>query len=430
MPESSAEDVATHTPKIALQVLTCQACGAAVPLTAGETVACPYCQATVVIPSAYRALREVEDEAAAKRTKAQQLFKVLGNPPGRFLRLWAGASLGLGYLFLLPLVFVFAGIAISKGTDAISSTIHANLADVLTNAQYFSVIGALMFTTLGLPIVLGVYGRRRTDSRQRIQAALAALPPKRAGAPMGCRKCAAPLPIKDDALGETCYYCGTDNLVHLPESWISKARGKITSLGATIEEAAEQDALMRSRERRSLRNQLLALGLIFPVMFGFGKALDSDKERMPPRWQTAIKGDRRLIYASKSSLGSHVQALHPPHPISQLPLNIVFDKEECLETGGCLRSYYVALRDNEKLLISGEKFPQRARALGFNYYTQTNSLFDDWSRLGEHRILYADQTLEFRAPRSAWYQVELICSDCTFDNKSRFVLRVNIEAAR
>ncbi len=424
-------DQNSRTPalKISLQILSCQACGAAVPLGEGETVECPYCQTTVAIPDEYGALRDVERETAAKRTEAQRLFNTLGRPPGWFLRLWAGASLGLGYLFLLPFVFVFAGIVISKGTDAISNTIHANLADTLTNAQYFTLIGALMFTTLGLPIVLGVYGRRRTQSRLRLQAAMAALPPKRAGAPLGCRKCAAPLPIEADALGETCYYCGTDNLVQMPEAWISKARGKTASLRMTIEEAARQDRAMRSSERRSLRNQLLGLSLIFPILFGFGKALDSDKERVLPAWQTAIRGERQFIYASKSSLGEHAQALYPPLTISQTPIYMVFDQEECLQRG-CIRSYFVAMLSGERLAITGEKFPPQADALGFIYYTQSNSFFDDWSEIGDHGVLWAGKTTEFRAPRSAWYKVEIICPNCTPDGKSRFVLRAQITAAQ
>lgn len=413
---------------ISLQVLCCQACGAPVPLAEGDELTCPYCQATVAIPPEYRALRDVERDAAAKRTKAQSLFKSLGHPPGLFLRLWAGVSVGLGYLFLLPFVFVFAGIAVSKGTDAISKTVQANLADTLSNAQYFTLIAGLMFTTLGLPIVLGVYGRRRTNSRRRVQAALAAMPPKREGAPLACRKCAAPLPVQAGALGETCYYCGADNLVQMPEAWIGDARNKTASLGMTIEEAAKQDALMRTRERRSLRNQLLVLALIFPVLFGFGKVLDSDKERMPPAWQTEVNRDRQFIYASKSSLGNHVQALHPPLTISQVPLMMVFDKEECLEKGGCLRSYYVALRHGETLSIRGEKFPRQGDGLGFIFYTQTNSLFGDWGEIGEHKILFESKTVEFQAPRSAWYKVETICPSCTYDNRSRFELRAKVEA--
>jgi hypothetical protein len=427
MSENAKVNAKIPSPKMTLQVLSCEACGAAVPLGEGDTVDCPYCQTTVVIPNEYRDLRDIERDASGKRTEAQRLFKTLGRPPGWFLRMWASASLGLGYLFLLPFVFVFAGIAISKGTDAISNTIHANLADTLTNAQYFTVIGTLMFTTLGLPIVFGVYGRRRTSARLQLQAALAALPPKRAGAPLGCRKCAAPLPVEADALGETCYYCGTDNLVQMPEAWISKARSKTASLGLTIEEAARQDAAMRSRERRSLRNQLIGLSLIFPVLFGFGKALDSDKERVLPAWQTAMQGERQFIYASKTTLGKYAQAIYPPLAISQTPIYIVFDKEECLERG-CLRSYFVALRDGERLSVTGEKFPPQADGLAFIYYTQSNSFFDNWSEIGKHGILFAGKSTEFRAPRSAWYKVEMICPKCTPDGKSRFVLRAQITA--
>src|ERR1044072_7917004 len=133
MAEPLEENSTRPSLKITWQVLTCKGCGAPVPLGDADSIACPYCQQAVTIPPEYRALRDVEREAAAKRTEAHKLFKTLRHPPGWFLRLWAGASLGLGFLFLLPFVFVFAGIAISKGTDAISKTIHANLADTLNH---------------------------------------------------------------------------------------------------------------------------------------------------------------------------------------------------------------------------------------------------------------------------------------------------------
>jgi hypothetical protein len=414
--------------KLGLEVLCCDSCGAAVPLGDGDQTTCPYCNKVKDIPQAYRALRDVEREGAAKRLQAQLLFTKLGRPPGFILRMWGGVSLGLGYLFLVPFVFVFAGIVISKGTDAISNIIHATLADVLTNAQFFTLIGAGMFVTLGLPIVFGVYGRRRTSARQRLQAALAAMPPSRKGAPAKCRKCAAPLEVGANSLGQTCYYCGTDNLVQMPEPWIGKVRKNTTSLGMTIEEAAKQDALRRSRERRSLRSQLLWLLLIFPPLFGFGKLLDSDKEKMPPSWQQALQGDRKFIYASKSSLGKYSQAAHPPIPIALAPVNILFDKEECTSVG-CVQSHFVAMRYRETLTISSGELPPSVEALVVVYNTQTNSFFGDWSEIGERGILFADKAIQFQAPRSAWYRLDIICPKCEPNAKAPFTLRAQINAA-
>ena len=424
MSQGNLEQLKTSSRKLALEVLCCDGCGAAVPLGDVGQTTCPYCNTVIDIPQAYRALRDVERAGAAKRLQAQQLFTKLGRPPGFILRMWGGVSLGPGYLLLLPFVFVFAGIVISKCTDAISNTIYATLVDVLTNAQFFTLIGALMFVTLGLPIVFGVYGRR-TNARQRLQAALAAMPPSRKGAPSKCRKCAAPLEVGANSLGQTCYYCGTDNLVQMPEPWIGKARKNTTSLGMTIEEAAKQNALMRSRERRSLRNQLLWLLLIFPPLFGFGKLLDSDKEKMPPSWQKAVQGERQFIYASKSSLGNYSQGVHPPIPIALVPINILFDKEECT-SAGCVQNHLVALRFRETLTISSGELPPGVDALLIVYNTQTNSFFGDWSEIGERGILFANKTIQFHAPRSAWYRLDIICPKCKPDAKAPFTLRAQI----
>jgi hypothetical protein len=323
--------------------------------------------------------------------------------------MWGGISIGVVYIVLWPFAFVFDGIFLVRALEWLSRSLHANLTEVLTNAHFFTLVGVAMYVTLGVPLVLGVYGRRRTDARRLLQTALAALPPSRPGGASRCRKCGAPLDVARDALGQTCVYCGTDNLVAMPESWVGAVRSKAKSLGGAIEAAADEDRKMRARTRKSLRNQLLWLLLIFPPLYGFGVQLDNDEYRMPPSWQGAVAGERQFISTIRRDPKKLRQVIPPPLPVSPQRNAISFDASECADDG-CLRSYLVALRYNEIVTITGGDFPESVKGIAIIYHTQADAFFgDDWREVGEHGILLANKSAEFRAPRSAWYMVEFIC---------------------
>ena len=65
-----------------LEILRCQACGAAVPLRAADHTTCPYCQASVPVPKRYRhVLRERAHEAAV-RHELEERYSSAARPPG------------------------------------------------------------------------------------------------------------------------------------------------------------------------------------------------------------------------------------------------------------------------------------------------------------------------------------------------------------
>ena len=394
--------------RVSLQVLCCNGCGAPVSLEEGDHTTCRYCGARIEVPAEYLALRDTEREAAANRIEAQALYKRLGRPPGILLRLWGFISIGRVYLLLWPFAFILDGVLIVKAMDALSRSIRANVAEVLTNAQVYTLIGAAMYLTLGVPLLLGVYGRRRTNSRRVIQAALAALPPSRPGGPSRCRECGAPLNVATDALGQQCFYCGTDNLVAMPEPWIADARAKAKSLGNQIETVAAADRRMRDGERRSLRNQLLWLLLIFPPLFGFGKLEDRPDGAWPPSWQKAVSADRQFVYALREDPDRLDQFVAPPIRLSAQPGVISFDPSEC-GSSGCVRSYLIALRDRETLWISLDDLPEGVDGLAVIYNAQSFHLFgDDWREVGEHGILFPHKSIQFNAPSRAWFKVDIV----------------------
>ncbi len=399
-----------------LEVLRCEGCGAPVPIGTGKDVHCQYCGVEFPVPDAYAQMRQAEIQRDAGRTQAHALFRTLSRPPGAIARAWGSVSTGCIWLVLWPLAFVVDALLIVKGLEIVSRNIGVTLYEVWSNTQIFTGVGAAMYVTLGVPAVFGIYGNRRTRSRQQLQAALAALPPDRAGGPARCRSCSAPLDFPDGATGVACLYCSADNLLTMPEAWVSRLRSSASHLVTTVEEVALQDRHVRSKERRSLAWQLGWLAIFIPVLAGFGFVIDRDTSTFPPPWKVAIAGDRTMIPAIRKDTAKWDTYI-PPDWSSRAGLTFfAFDKSERNTTAkGTVyftRSYLVPLRRGETLELTAGDFPDEARALGFTFRTQASAVFGDaWHQEGEDVYLYPDRTASYVAPRSAWYRVDILLVD-------------------
>lgn len=399
-----------------LEILRCEGCGAPVPLGTGTDVHCPYCGVRFPVPDAYAKMRQAEVKRDAGRTEAHRLFAMLGSPPGVIARAWGSVSTGCIWLLLWPLAFVVDALLIAKGLEIVSRNIGATLFDVWSNTRIYTGVGAAMYVTLGIPTVLGIYGRRRTKGKQRLQAALAALPADQAGGPARCRSCAAPLDAPDGATGVACLYCGADNLVKMPESWIAQLRTSASKLVTTVEEVAREDLDQRKKERRSLAWQLGWLAIFVPVLAGFGMVLDRDTSTFPPSWNEAVAGDRKMIPAIRKDTAKWDTYFAPDWPAGAGLGFFAFDKSERDTTAkGTVyfkRSYLVALKAGEKVTITSGAFPEGARKLVFTFRTQTSAVFgDSWQQEGEDAVLLPDSTVTYAAPRSAWYRVDVLLVD-------------------
>src|SRR5262249_9454141 len=267
-----------------LEVLLCVKCGGPVPLGDGDSIRCPYCDTQNEVPEDHRRLRDAERKLSSERGPAQELYRRLGTPPGIVLRVWGRISVALIYLVVLPLAFVFDFIVITRIMHAVAGAIHANMTDVMGDTDLFSLVGIVMYLTIAPALLLGVYGNRRTRARRRLQVALSAMPPARPGGPRLCRSCGAPLDIAPAALGQTCPYCGTDNLVAMPESWVQSLRSKATAIGKQIESAGREDDAMRTRLRSGLKAQSvwLLIWIFVPVIF-MGFVVEGGGS-WPPSW--------------------------------------------------------------------------------------------------------------------------------------------------
>jgi uncharacterized Zn finger protein (UPF0148 family) len=392
-----------------LEVLLCAKCGGPVPLGDGDSIKCPYCGTLNEVPEDHRRLRDAERKLSSERVQAQELYRRLGTPPGIVLRVWGRISVALIYLLVLPVAFVFDFIAVTRIMHSVAGAIHANLTDVMGDTDLFSLVGIVMYLTIAPALLLGVYGNRRTRARRMLQAALSAMPPARPGGPRLCRSCGAPLDVATGALGQTCPYCGTDNLVAMPESWVQSLRSKARAIGKQIESAGRKDDAMRTRLRSGLKAQSvwLLIWIFVPVIFmGF---LVEGGGSWPPSWGRAVKGDRQFISAVREDPTDFKQWRPEPFTLSQDIKPFGFNSSEC-DKKGCVRMYLLALRYRETLVISAGDFPAGVDGMAVDYSLEQNPLFGgDWKPVSEPGILLPHQSIQFQAPRSAWYRVDFTC---------------------
>ncbi len=182
------------------------------------------------------------------------MFSVAFN--GCWLLLGGGFVVMCASLFVVDIAFFIIG-----------DICHENVVETMPLRQQRALQFPPAIALAAVGAALGVYGRRRARSRQRLQAALAAKPPERKGGPATCRSCGAPLTVESGALGVRCIYCGSDNLVALPPSWIANVGADAAAIGAEIEPARAELDRERARLRRGLVLHVGGIGVGFALFF-------------------------------------------------------------------------------------------------------------------------------------------------------------------
>jgi len=317
-------------PKLRVQPLLCPACQGAVPLADGDATPCPYCGQAVAIPPEHRALRAAEREHAVDQAEARARYAKIGKPPGPFLRVWAGAAGGVlgavlwvihGFLWLwvgllrivaevlshiddfrvllavllLPLGALYGLLwLLAKGLHRFAPVIGLDVIDVLSLGGAFLLFGALLYLLFPLPLAMNGYAEAFATVRRRLQACLAAMPPRTAGGPALCRSCGAALVVPRGALGVRCAYCDADNLIALSERWVSKVRGHTRTFHHKVETAISEERRVRAKASRSAW-RIVLLSLLLPLLvwlLGWSmSALDLFEHRAG--WRAAMAGPTR-----------------------------------------------------------------------------------------------------------------------------------------
>jgi hypothetical protein len=199
------------------------------------------------LPETYLALQRSAVSFAMNRDPARQLYGEVGRPPSA-LTMWVGrlgnsaASYGLvvlaGIVGIIPraphlgipmlavvlwLVSYPIGLAM-RGVGLLLG--DARLTGPLSPFLVCPVSVAFILLFVAIPSIRVDKEHALAPVRRAVHASLAAAPATHPGGPACCRECGAALDVAPGALGVPCVYCGSDNLVALPDSWVREVRAK------------------------------------------------------------------------------------------------------------------------------------------------------------------------------------------------------------
>jgi uncharacterized Zn finger protein (UPF0148 family) len=219
-----------------LEVLSCDKCGAPVPLASDSATTCPRCSSEVAVPEAHRALHDERQELREDRAQAEVAWKKLP----RALPEW----LGLGVA-----VWPIVGGAVATVVLPVVALINNwfGLRDLDAEGWKLVIMGLVGVLFFWVLLILDLFVIRLTygyDDEMRSYAAL-----EREGGAHGCRVCGAPLFFREQDLAATCDYCGADSvLVRL--SWRTRSRLDAAKREAktSLKEAVSQLQFIRGEQ--------------------------------------------------------------------------------------------------------------------------------------------------------------------------------------
>lgn len=329
----------------ATRPLLCPRCQGPVPLGDGAWAVCPYCRNNVPIPASYQTLRAAARQESEDLAEAEKLYERLGKPPGALLGAWAVVARALGswvssllglfartlawtwplaIVLILPLA-VFGHMAAPwLGIDPVSRL----------GAPAFYVFSFLAFMlVVALPAALAATADERASVRLALQRMLASAPPATQGGVSRCRRCGAPLTVRAGALGARCDYCGTDNLVQLPASWLRTQTRAVVEDHDAITSAIAAERTVHGRGIRRLQVTTAALFVCTPLMAVAGWFAEPDA----PSWADSRNPPRAMLWID-----------HPDQPL----LAGTAMKLECGEDDGpCAWHFAMALDSGERLTL-------------------------------------------------------------------------------
>jgi phage FluMu protein Com len=268
-----------------LEVLRCTQCDAPLALADSDTIKCPACGTVNDVPAAYRELHAARIADAAGRERGERVLRSLDRPPSMVVKVLARVfdqnMFAFMVLFGVPMGLASVLFAL-RADDWIATHFHYPSGDDVPFTYTVVIIFTLLFAFAFVPRALGVYANRRVVDRRRLLAAMAAHPPKVAGAAASCRMCGAPLTVEPDKILAICAYCHAQNAVHLDPAVVAKAGEIAQALGRHVRDAAVGDRTARAATRSKLFHEL-GRYLVRTVLLGgaFAAACQEDADRHP-----------------------------------------------------------------------------------------------------------------------------------------------------
>ena len=229
----------------ALTVLSCDECGAAVPLpAAGERAPCAHCGGSAVVPPAYRARQTELALARAALRSAEHQWRELPRP----LPLWVAAVAPPAMALGLPVFIVL---------------------NVLGWAFWgwyptpFHMLALGIFTPVFAVIFFGIDLAAKRSYARRVRAMAARRTPEG----WACRRCGGPLELIEDSLAASCGYCGADSVLSDPgprwRRWLASEQDRA--------ERSLQKAVAAVRDSRSNTRvvRIVVLSVLIPFWLLF-----------------------------------------------------------------------------------------------------------------------------------------------------------------
>lgn len=383
-----------ESPAVDVKPLTCPSCDGPVPLADADQVKCPYCGAEVLISERLRSLKRELGRLDEEKKAADRLYRRLGKPPPRFLRVFSFFDsawfwmLGLGFWITAGLVVFIASVPWVG-----QHLFHVNTWDVLTERQQSMIsIGGTM-STVAIGLLLSGWSRKRTVSRGSLQAALAAAPPKSAGGPAQCRLCGAALAVAPGALGARCDYCGADNLVQIPAEWVAKVRSITRAVTHQQRTLFVEEAKARSSLRWSLFWRLvIGTLLVAPFLIAIGAVDDS----------SSIDVSEVKLYGEASFLPKWTRDQIPTWTCTDDGPWYQASMIHCSDDGVCESAELVALR-------AGKPFEVRVQLENLEVAIDSRQMgiySAGWVPVARAPLTQGHATLI--PPTTGWYRVRLI----------------------
>jgi len=248
--------------RLKLAPLVCVNCNAPLVVVDAPTLICRFCEASNLIPEAYREeLRLARDLDSTTRKAAEQWLRLARIKVPQW---WVTCAA------VTPFVLLTAGLMILL-IAALLGKVSGPALPALLPYVWLTLIPAQLFAAnVAMKNVL-------VSGATNVGAAFAARPPSNPGEPPNCRQCGAPLSVRPDDVLVRCIYCEAESIVQLDQLAMQNLRTRVASAQSSLAEAMNaltKHAKLASLETRG-RTYVIAGLLVLPLIWSFVESWNS-----------------------------------------------------------------------------------------------------------------------------------------------------------